>query len=165
MVRALSGVLYRKLFWPLLSMTYGRLCDYLISTDSYVCAGVCVGGMSHRHDIDSLKIGRHNRMLPTCRVVFMSATDKNVCCLRGGADRYKSRHCQPRAIHWDQRSLVSGEDGTWGMICHDIGSAGVGIPKCLILEFVGNLGAVPSCCLALICRGPTLDTSGGNRDF
>jgi hypothetical protein len=34
-----------------------------------------------------------------------------------------------------------------------------------MLEFVGNLGAVPSCCFAVLCRGPTLDTSGGNRDF
>jgi hypothetical protein len=78
-------------------MTYGRLCDYLISTDSYVHAGVCVSGRSHQHDADSLKIGRHNRMLPMCRadIVNMSATDKNVYPLRGGADRHKSRHCQP----------------------------------------------------------------------
>jgi hypothetical protein len=27
----------------------------------------------------------------------MSATDKNVCRLGGGADRHKSRHCQPSA--------------------------------------------------------------------
>jgi hypothetical protein len=57
---------------------------------------------------------------------------------------------------------VSGEDGTWGMIWHEIGAAGVGIPKCLMLEFEGNLGAVPSCCFALFCRGPTVVTSGGN---
>ncbi len=78
-------------------MTYGRLCDYLISTDSYVYAGVCVGGRSHRHDANSLKIGQHNRMSPTCwsDIVDMSATDKNVCRLRGGADRHKSRYCQP----------------------------------------------------------------------
>jgi hypothetical protein len=29
----------------------------------------------------------------------MSATDKNVCRLGGGADRHKFRHCQPR--QWD----------------------------------------------------------------
>jgi hypothetical protein len=34
-----------------------------------------------------------------------------------------------------------------------------------MLEFVGNLGAVPSCCFAMFCRGPTLGTSGGDRDF
>jgi hypothetical protein len=28
-----------------------------------------------------------------------------------------------------------------------------------------NLGAVPSCCFATFCHGPTLDTSGENRDF
>jgi hypothetical protein len=37
-------------------------------------------------------------MLPTCwdNIFDMSATDKNVCCLRGEDDRHKSRHCQPR---------------------------------------------------------------------
>ncbi len=35
----------------------------------------------------------------------------------------------------------------------------------MVLEFVGNLGAVPSCYFAMFGRGPTLDTSGGNRDF
>ncbi len=85
-------------------MMYGRLCDYCISTDSYVYAGVCVGGRSRRHDADSLKIGQHNRMSPTCRadIVDMLATDKNVCRLRGGADRHKSRHCQPRFAHLHQ---------------------------------------------------------------
>ncbi len=85
-------------------MTYGRLCDYLIRTDSYVYAGVCVDSRSHRHDADSLKIGRHNRMLPMCRVDIFDilATDKNVCPLRGGADRHKSQHCQPRPA---QRSI------------------------------------------------------------
>ncbi len=39
-------------------------CDYLVSTNSYVHVGVCVGNRSHRHDADSGKIGRHN---PTCR--------------------------------------------------------------------------------------------------
>jgi hypothetical protein len=34
-----------------------------------------------------------------------------------------------------------------------------------MLEFVGKLGAVPSCCFAMFCHGPTLDTSRGNRDF
>jgi hypothetical protein len=34
-----------------------------------------------------------------------------------------------------------------------------------MLEFGGTLGAVPICCFAMFCRGPTLDTSGGNRDF
>jgi hypothetical protein len=36
---------------------------------------------------------------------------------------------------------VSGEDGTWGMIWHEIGTVGVGNPEQLMLEFVGNLGA------------------------
>ncbi len=31
------------------------LSDYLISFDSYVHAGVCVGSRSHRHDADSLE--------------------------------------------------------------------------------------------------------------
>ncbi len=87
-------------------MTYGRLCDYLISTDFYIYAGVCVGGRSHRHNADSLKIGRHNRMSLTCRadIVDMLATEKNVCHLRGGADRHKSQHCQPS--HFDTGSLA-----------------------------------------------------------
>jgi hypothetical protein len=34
-----------------------------------------------------------------------------------------------------------------------------------MLVFVGNLGAVPSCCFAVICRGLTLGMSGGNRDI
>jgi hypothetical protein len=36
-------------------MMYGRLCDYLISTDSYVPAGICVTNRSHQHDADSQK--------------------------------------------------------------------------------------------------------------
>jgi hypothetical protein len=28
----------------------------------------------------------------------MSATDKNVCRLSGGANRHESRHCQPRRL-------------------------------------------------------------------
>jgi hypothetical protein len=35
----------------------------------------------------------------------------------------------------------------------------------MLLVFVGNLGAVPSCCFAAICRGLTLGTSRGNRDI
>ena len=31
---------------------------------------------------------------------------------------------------------MSGEDGTWGMVWHEIGAVGVGIPECLMLEFV-----------------------------
>ncbi len=71
--------------------------DYLISTDSYVHVGVCVGNRSHRHDADSRKIGQHNRMLPTCwdDIPNMSVTDTNVCRLRGVADRHICRHCQP----------------------------------------------------------------------
>ncbi len=74
------------------------LCDYLISTDSNAYAGVCVGNRSYRHDPNTRKIGRHKKMSPTCRddIFDMSATDTNVCRLRGGADRHKSRHCQPR---------------------------------------------------------------------
>ncbi len=34
-----------------------------------------------------------------------------------------------------------------------------------MLVFVGNLGVVPSCCFAVLCRGLTLGTSGGNRDI
>ncbi len=60
---------------------------------------------------------------------------------------------------------MSGRDGTWGMIWHVIGAVGVGIAKCLMLVFVGNLGAVPSCCFAVICHIPTLDRSKGNSDF
>jgi hypothetical protein len=30
-----------------------------------------------------------------------------------------------------------------------------------VIGAVGDLGAVPSCCFAVICRGLTLDTSGG----
>jgi hypothetical protein len=72
-------------------------CDHLINTDSYVDVGVFVGNRSHRHDADSQKIGRHNRMLSTCRddISDKSATDKNVCCLRGVADRHICPHCQP----------------------------------------------------------------------
>ncbi len=60
-----------------------------------------------------------------------------------------------------------GGDGTWGMIWREVRAVGVGTPKCLLLEFVGNLGAVPSCCFAFLCLcpGPTLETSGGDRDF
>ena len=74
------------------------VCDYLISTDSYEHVGVCVGNRrSHQHDADSQKNGRHNRMLPTCwdDISDMSATDKNVCHLRGVADRHICQHCQP----------------------------------------------------------------------
>jgi hypothetical protein len=73
-------------------------CDYLINTDSYVHVGVCVGNRSHRHDADSQKISRHNRMSPTCRddISDMSTTDKNVYRLTGAADRHICRHCQPR---------------------------------------------------------------------
>jgi hypothetical protein len=78
-------------------------CDYLINTDSYVHVGVCVGNRSHRHDTDSRKIGRHNRMSPMCRddISDMSATDKCVCRLRGVADRHICRHCQPsEKVDW-----------------------------------------------------------------
>jgi hypothetical protein len=34
-----------------------------------------------------------------------------------------------------------------------------------MLVFVGNLGAVPSCCFAVLCRVLTLGTSGGDRDI
>jgi hypothetical protein len=34
-----------------------------------------------------------------------------------------------------------------------------------MLEIVGKLGAVTSCYFAMFCRGPTQDTSLGNRDF
>ena len=86
-------------------------CDYLVSTNSYTHVGVCVGNRSNRHDADSQKNGRHNRMSPTCRddISDMSATDKNVCRLRGVADRQhlltlpaklSSRHApQPAAQH------------------------------------------------------------------
>ncbi len=84
----------------------------------------------------------------------------------GPSTKYTLLSSVPRsAICWDQLSLVSRENGTLGMIWHEIGAAGDGILKWLMLDFVGNLGAVPSCCFAMICRRPTLDTSGGNRDF
>jgi hypothetical protein len=60
---------------------------------------------------------------------------------------------------------VSGEDGLWCMIWNVIDATDVGISKWLKLDFVENLGAVPCCCCAMFCRGPTLDTSGGKRDF
>jgi hypothetical protein len=83
------------------SSTCEWICDYLINTDSYVHVGLCVGNRSHRHDADSRKIGRHNRMSPTCRddISDMSATDKNVCRLRGVADRHICRHCQPSSTY------------------------------------------------------------------
>ena len=61
-------------------------------------AGVCVGKRSYWHDAGRRNIGRHKKMSPTCRddISDMSATDKNVCPLRGEADRHKSQHCQPR---------------------------------------------------------------------
>jgi hypothetical protein len=46
-------------------------------------------------------------MLLTCQadIVNMLATDKNVCCLRGGADRHKSQHCQPSCVEHSMRRL------------------------------------------------------------
>jgi hypothetical protein len=35
----------------------------------------------------------------------------------------------------------------------------------MLLVFVGNLCAVPSCCIVVICCGFTLGTSRGNRDI
>jgi hypothetical protein len=35
----------------------------------------------------------------------------------------------------------------------------------MLLVFGGKLGAVPSCCFAMLCCSPTLGTSGGKRDF
>jgi hypothetical protein len=35
----------------------------------------------------------------------------------------------------------------------------------MLLVFVGNLGAVLSCCFAVICHRITLGTSGGNIDI
>ncbi len=74
--------------------------DYIIYTDSYVHAGVCVGDRSHWHYADNKKNGQQNRMSPTCwdDICNMSATYKTVCCLRGGADRHKSWYCQPMSI-------------------------------------------------------------------
>ena len=65
---------------------------YLNSTDSYVHVRKCVVDNIPRHDTNSQKIGRHDRLLQTCRAKTrdMSATDKNICCLGGGADRHKS---------------------------------------------------------------------------
>jgi hypothetical protein len=71
---------------------------YLPSTDSCLHIRKCVGNKIPRHNTDSQNIGGQNRMLPMCwaDIRDMLATDKNVCCLGGGADRHKSRHCQPR---------------------------------------------------------------------
>jgi hypothetical protein len=68
---------------------------YLTSTDSCVHVENCVSNKIPRHDTDSQNIGRHNRMLPTCRADIrdMSATDENVCHLGGGADRHQSQNC------------------------------------------------------------------------
>ena len=96
-------------------------CDYLVSTNSYVYVGMCVGIRSHRHDADSRKIGRFNRMSPTCRddISDMSATDKNVCRLRGAADRHICRHCQPSCS-------PTSDQGGWGFFCpHSLWACGV----------------------------------------
>jgi hypothetical protein len=87
-------------------------CDYLISTDSYIHLRMCVGNRSHRHDADSQKIGRHNRMSLTCRddISDMSATDKSVCHLRGVADRHICRHCQPSCFYAGDAAFEE-EDG------------------------------------------------------
>jgi hypothetical protein len=84
--------------WMPIFLIFLVCCDYLICTDSYFHVGVCAGNRSYRHDANSRKIGRHNRMSPTCRddISDMSVTDKNVCRLRGVADRHICRHCQPR---------------------------------------------------------------------
>jgi hypothetical protein len=62
-------------------------------------------------------------------------------------------------VHYSQvsYSLGSTKFCEWGgrYMCHDLGVIGA----------VGDLGAVPSCCFAVICRGLTLDTSRGNRDI
>jgi hypothetical protein len=123
-------------------MTYGRLCDYLISTDSYVYAGVCVGGRSHQHNSNSLNIGRHNRMSPRCQadIVDMSATDKNVCRLRGGANRHKSRHCQPRRRPSSWPSPLS----TWTIVAA-ISIVDVGHCCSLFVVDVGHRRS-PFCC-------------------
>ncbi len=78
-----------------------NIANMCYSIDSYVHAGKCVGNRSRRHDADSQKKERHKRMSPTCRddISDMSATDKNVCRLRGVADRHICRHCQPRSTH------------------------------------------------------------------
>ena len=93
------------------------VCDYLIKTNSYFHAGACVSNRSYRHDADRQKIGWHKRMLPTCRddIFNMSATDKIVCRLRGGADRHKSRHCQPSWGHCTtiDTALYLNEKGHW----------------------------------------------------
>jgi hypothetical protein len=69
----------------------------LISNDSYVHVGKCVGDTIPRHDFVGKKKGRLKRMSPTCRadIVKMLATDTNVCRLGGVANRHKSQHCQP----------------------------------------------------------------------
>ncbi len=64
-------------------------------------------------------------MLPTwwADIVDMSATDKNVCCLRGGANRHKSRHCQPRVGGHQRRSHQISKCTqwwTWTILCCDI---------------------------------------------
>ena len=68
------------------------------STDSCVHVGKCAGNKIHRHDPESQKIGRHNRMAPTCRadILDMLATDIFVCRWGGGADRHICQYCQPR---------------------------------------------------------------------
>ena len=47
-------------------------------------------------------------MSPTCwdDISDMSATDKNVCRLRGVADRHICRHCQPSPSSGDARGIV-----------------------------------------------------------
>jgi len=63
-------------------------CDYLISTDT----GLTDTTPTAEKLADIKEFRRH--FGTTC--LTMSATEKNVCCLKGVADRHICQHCQPR---------------------------------------------------------------------
>jgi hypothetical protein len=67
------------------------------STNSYLHVENCVRDTIPPTQFCRQKMGRLNRMSPTCQpdIVDMSGTDTNVCRLGGVADRHKSRHCKP----------------------------------------------------------------------
>jgi hypothetical protein len=64
-------------------MTYGGLCDYLISTDSHVHLQVCVWDSLPRHDTDSQKM-----------------TDLTECCQRVGLTLLTCRQQTQMSVIW-----------------------------------------------------------------
>ncbi len=75
-----------------------RMCPYFnLLTPTIPLSLVLVSATVSPDTTLSVKKGRLKRMLPTCQanIVDMSATDRDVCCLGGVANRHKPRHCQP----------------------------------------------------------------------